>query len=268
MRTMNRSFLLTQLTLLIFMGALLSIPSNLTAQSQGNSATNVSEPTSTSANKNGEFSDPFEQSASRQITLSDPIEPWNRLVFEFNDVTYENVLHPTTRFYRDYVGLTIRRSLRNVFQNLDEPRNTVNGVLQGKPMDAGVSLTRFIINSTVGIAGIFDPAENHLDQRNRRLDQTFATWNIPPGPYLVWPLYGPSSARGSVGEFGDGFLYPPYYIRGEDAFWAKAAIYGTRNINELSFHLGRYEEFKGMAVDPYTGLKNAYEQRLEKRRSE
>jgi phospholipid-binding lipoprotein MlaA len=228
------------------------------AQSNSDTATTISSPSEQQG-----YEDPFATQPEQDVNLSDPFQPFNEAMFEFNDAAYENVLGPTGEAYQEVVGRTIRKGIRNVFRNLDEPRNLVNSLLQGRPEDAQVALSRFLINSTAGIGGFFDMASPHFKPRRRRLDQTLAKWGVPPGPYIVWPIYGSSTPRATFGEVVDGFLYPPYYLEGEDAARVQLGLTVGRNFNELSFQLGRYEEFKNMAVDPYAGLKNAYEQRLE-----
>lgn len=214
--------------------------------------------------EHGAYADPFERERSN-YRIPDPIEPVNRGIFWFNDKLYIYVARPTTRGYRFLLGQGVRKRVGNVFDNLDEPRNFVNSFFQARPTDASISFSRFLINSTVGVAGIFNPAGYWMDETKRNLNQTFGKWGIHPGFYIVWPFFGSSSLRGTVGEVGDGFLYPPYYLEGDDAGLARTGLTVLRNVNSLSFQLGRYEDLKRASIDPYIGFKNFYEQRVEQK---
>jgi phospholipid-binding lipoprotein MlaA len=147
--------------------------------------------------------------------------------------------------------------------NARYPVRLVNNLLQAKFKGAGIETARFLVNSTVGIGGLFDPAQDEWKLRPypEDLDQTLGFYRMPPGPYFDWPLFGPSSARGTVGTVGDGFLVPWTYIDGA------AVFYGTRvfdTVNSGSLSLGEYEEFKASTLDPYVALRDAY---FENRRS-
>ena len=206
-----------------------------------------------------ELNDPF-GSETTSYTIPDPLQPWNRKVFWFNDRAYIYVLKPAIKGYRSILGRTIRKGISNVFDNLDEPTNFVNSVLQVRPKDAAKSLSRLVINSTIGIGGIFDPASNWVPESKRTLNQTLGKWGVPPGFYIVWPVYGPSSLRATVGDVADGYFYPPYYLDGDDAIYAIAGLAVLRNVNEVSFKLGQYTDVKEASFDPYSAFKDIYEQ--------
>jgi len=205
------------------------------------------------------FDDPF-SGESTTYTIPDPLQPWNRKVFWFNDRAYIYVLKPAIKGYRAVVGRTIRKGIANVFDNLDEPTNFVNSVLQVRPKDAAKSVSRLVINSTIGIGGIFDPASNWLDESKRTMNQTLGKWGVPPGFYIVWPVYGSSSLRATIGDVADGYAYPPYYLDGEDAIFAQVGLAVLRNGNQVSFKLGQYTDVKEASIDPYSSFKDIYEQ--------
>lgn len=210
------------------------------------------------------FESPQDTEPQPQLKLSDPLEPWNRGMFWVNDKAYFYALKPMAQGYRTVMperGLT---SVRNFFQNLDEPANFVNSLLQARFRDAGASLGRFVVNTTLGVGGFFDPASVYIQPVDRRFDQTFAKWGAPPGIYLVWPFIGPSSVRGTVGYVAGQYAYPVNYIEGEDDTEVSIGISVFRNVNEVSFRIGQYEDLKRSALDPYTALKNVYEQRIQK----
>ena len=101
------------------------------------------------------------------------------------------------------------RCVNNFFLNLEEPGNAVNNLLQGKPADAGKSLLRFVINSTVGVLGLFDPAADvELDRQRESLGHTLGRWGVGHGAYLMVPAAGPDSARNLAGAYGDTFIWP------------------------------------------------------------
>jgi phospholipid-binding lipoprotein MlaA len=215
--------------------------------------------------QDGEFHDPFakEAEAKGQSKVSDPLEPVNRAFFKFNDKLYFWVLQPVAKGYATVAPAPFRDSVKRVFVNARYPVRVANNLLQGKFKGAGVETARFLVNSTVGIGGLFDPAQDEWRMRPyaEDLDQTLGFYGLPAGPYLNWPVFGPSSVRGSAGMIGDSFLVPWNYVDG------MAVVYGTRaldTVNSTSLRLGEYESFKQSTFDPYLSLRDAY---LENRRS-
>jgi phospholipid-binding lipoprotein MlaA len=213
-----------------------------------------------------EFRDPFakETESKGQAKVSDPLEPMNRVFFQFNDKLYFWVLKPVSQGYSFIAPQPFRDSIKRAFVNVRYPVRVVNNVLQGKFKGAGVETARFLANSTLGIGGLFDPAQDEWDLRphSEDLDQTLGFYGLPPGPYLTWPVLGPASVRGSVGMFGDSFLVPWNYFVDN-----AAVLYGTRvfeTVNSTSLRLGEYESFKESSLDPYVALRDAY---LDNRRS-
>ena len=133
----------------------------------------------------------------------DPWERLNRFTYRFNARFDENVFLPVADGYRRIPGF-IRRGIHNFFGNLTEVPTVVNDVLQLQIKSGGRSLGRFVINSTVGIGGLFDVAKTfHLTQAPATFGSTLSRWGVHPGPYVVLPLLGPSTLRESVGLFAD-----------------------------------------------------------------
>ena len=129
----------------------------------------------------------------------DPIEPFNRHVYRFNAGFDHWVLLPVIRVY-DYVPEFARKGVRNVFSNFDEITTFINCVLQGAPKRSATTLARFLVNSTVGIGGLLDPASSlGLAAYDEDFGQTLGRWGLGPGPYLVIPIFGPSSLRDATG---------------------------------------------------------------------
>lgn len=192
-------------------------------------------------------------------SVADPLEPLNRALFVVNDKAYFWVLRPVARGYRAAVPEGVRVSVRNFFSNLATPIRLVNNLLQGKVRRSGVELLRFTINSTIGMAGFFDPAKNdfRLEKRDEDLGQTFGKHGLGHGVYLVLPLLGPSSLRDAAGLFGDAFLDPVNYLGDVNAV---VGVKAFKAENELSLTMGEYEDLKKAAVDPYAALRDAYVQ--------
>lgn len=214
------------------------------------------------------YADPFEGTSvvvEKKKVLRDPMERWNRGVFTFNDFIYFNVLRPATKGYKAIIPKFIRKAVRNFFMNLLEPVYFVNSILQKKPDDAQRAAKRFLVNSTVGIGGLAAPMKDRPDSSKRTFDQTFAKWGVGPGVYVVWPFVGPSSfLRGTLGwGFEEAMDATNYSGAG-----VGAASSVLETVNETSFQLGAYEDFKKYAVDPYASLKDIYEKRIQKRARE
>lgn len=142
----------------------------------------------------------------------DPFEPTNRFIYRVNDGLDQAVLRPLSVTYQTLTPDPMERGVRNFFQNIGEVRNATNNLLQGKWRATGSSTGRFLINSTVGLLGIFDVARHiSIERKVEDLGQTLGVWGLGPGPYLVLPLLGPSNVRDSSGFLGDIWLSPLQY---------------------------------------------------------
>ncbi|MEK7787875.1 MAG: VacJ family lipoprotein, partial [Chloroflexota bacterium] len=129
-----------------------------------------------------------EQDSSR-----DPLEGFNRAMYTFNDKFDRYLLKPVAKGYRAITPKPVSKSISNFFRNLHDPGIMLNNLLQGKPGQAASDLGRFLVNSTVGIAGLFDVATKWgLQKHNEDFGQTLAVWGVGDGPYLVLPFFGPS----------------------------------------------------------------------------
>lgn len=130
----------------------------------------------------------------------DPWEEWNRDVFEFNEVLDKYAARPVAEAYHNVTPQVVDDAITNVFSNLGDPLNAVNALLQGKFTQAASDVGRFIVNSTIGILGIFDVAtEIGLEKHNEDFGQTLAVWGVESGPYLYLPVLGPSTVRDTAG---------------------------------------------------------------------
>lgn len=191
--------------------------------------------------------------------ISDPLEPLNRGIFWFNDKLYFYLVKPVARGYRWAVPEPWRISVQNVFSNLETPIRFVNAGLQGKFGDAGDELARFVINTTIGIGGLFDTARDHFDIRKKDEDtgQTLGVWGVGTGWYLVLPVFGPSDVRDAVGLFADSRLDLLYYISEGRTYWGLVAY---KKVNDLSIDKDTYEGIKKDALDPYLFVRDAFAQ--------
>jgi phospholipid-binding lipoprotein MlaA len=137
---------------------------------------------------------------------NDPLEPANRAVQAFNEGLDRAVVKPVAIGYREYVPRPVRRGVRNVLNNLRGPVILFNDMLQGEPRRAGDTLGRFLLNSTFGVAGIFDVAEAWfgVSRHTEDFGQTLAVWGVGEGPFLFLPLAGPTNLRDLAGSGVDG----------------------------------------------------------------
>ncbi len=193
----------------------------------------------------------------------DPVESFNRQVFEFNEVVDRAVLKPVAQVYEAVLPEPVRDCISNVFSNFREPSNAVNNLLQGKPVDAVSDTCRFVVNSTIGLLGCFDPARQMgLAKSNEDFGQTLGRWGAGQGPFLVVPIFGPSSVRDAIGFFGvEPYLDVNFYI---DNIRVRNSILGTRIVNQRAELLQADDLISGAALDKYRFIRDGY---LQRRRS-
>ncbi len=137
--------------------------------------------------------------------VNDPLEPVNRAVFAFNGVVDTFVIDPIARRYKSWVPELAREGVSNFISNLKSPVNAFNQFLQGDFGGAGETVLSFAVNTTLGVGGFGEVANSQFGLSNEEEDfgQTLAVWGVPDGPYVVWPLLGPSNARDSIGAVAD-----------------------------------------------------------------
>ena len=191
-------------------------------------------------------------------TFSDPLESSNRLVFQFNDKLYFWVMKPLAKGYNAVVPLEGRVPIRNAFQNIRMPIRAVSAFLQGKMRVAGIELARFGINSTMGLAGLYDVAKSEFNIKGQEQDLglTLGYYGIAEGPYLILPFLGPSCLRDAIGMTGGLFLNPLNYIG--PPIELVVGVQAYEYINNASLVAGEYESLKESAIEPYIALRNAY----------
>ncbi|SVC88742.1 uncharacterized protein METZ01_LOCUS341596, partial [marine metagenome] len=148
-----------------------------------------------------DLEDPF-ASKSPAPEMLDPFEDYNRFMFDFNEGFYDDIMEPVVREYRDFVNEDIRVGIANIFDNAMAPLKLVSSFLQGDIDKTGRVIGRTIINTTLGLGGMFDVADKAFDIKdvNEDLDQVLGAYGVPTGPYVVLPLFGPSSVRNIFGR--------------------------------------------------------------------
>lgn len=198
-----------------------------------------------------------EDAAARQ----DPLETVNRGIYAFNDVFDRFLLAPVARGYRDAVPEYGRQRVTNVLSNLKQPVIFLNSVLQGDPENAFSSFWSFLLNSTLGIGGIFDftGVNTDLTVRDEDFGQTLGVWGVGPGPYLVLPILGPSSLRDTVGLAGD-WLSDPFNYLDDEIVITRTVI---RAIDARANTLDLTDEINEKSFDPYATFRSGYLQKRE-----
>jgi phospholipid-binding lipoprotein MlaA len=212
-----------------------------------------------------EFDDLLFEPEEEMIMISDPFEPFNRMAFTFNDRLYFLVLKPVAKGYSRVVPEKVRIGIRRFFSNVTTPIRFVNALLQFKAGKAGNELSRFLINTTVGVAGFMDPAMErwNISRQSEDVGQTLGFYGAGPGFYMNLPFFGPSSLRDSVGLVGDILLDPRTYVFSNDLILSAGVVAYDRGINETSLNIGVYEGIKQDALDPYIFVRDAYHQHRE-----
>jgi phospholipid-binding lipoprotein MlaA len=190
---------------------------------------------------------------------ADPLEGLNRATFAFNDKADEIVLKPVAKGYKAVTPQFVRAGVTNAFTNVGDVSVAVNSLLQGKPSDAVTSVGRFLVNSTLGILGLFDVATPMgLDKKDEDFGQTLGKWGVGAGPYLVIPLMGPSTVRDSVGRGADSYLG---WARQVEHIPTRNSAMGLELIDLRANLLGASGTLDEAALDKYQFLRDAYLQR-------
>lgn len=201
--------------------------------------------------------------AEPDVEEYDPWMPFNEETFAFNHQLDRFVLKPAARVWDKVLPGQVQRSLKSAFENLGMPRRLVNSLLQGKGGGAAREMGRFLINSTLGVAGLFDVSKSvfALEATDEDTGQTLGVWGVQPGPYLVLPLLPPFTVRDGIGGIVDLALDPLNYFL---PFAALAGMTGGKTVNERSLNLELYQSVEEGVVDLYSAVRNAYLQRRQK----
>jgi phospholipid-binding lipoprotein MlaA len=190
----------------------------------------------------------------------DRFERTNRAIYKFNDALDRGVAKPVAKGYVKAVPAPVRTGLGNFFRNLTSPTVIVNDLLQLKGKAFATETARLVVNTTIGIGGLFDPASRMgLPGGDEDFGQTLGRWGVPPGPYVMLPLLGPSSVRDTVGFVGDQFTDPKTYIKDDPTRYALMGL----SLVDTRADLLATEDVLKKSYDPYAFIRNAYLQRRE-----
>jgi phospholipid-binding lipoprotein MlaA len=198
----------------------------------------------------------------QQADVNDPFEGSNRVFFEINDALDSAILRPIAIAYRTVVPEYGRQRVRNVLENIDSPVTFANDLLQGEGDRAGTTLMRFVINTTLGVGGIWDVATDWgLPYHDEDFGQTLGTWGIEEGPYFYFPLLGPSNPRDSLGRIVDLGFDPLTYVQwGDDNEWIPVARVLVNVIDVRSRNIETLDEIERASVDYYASIRSLYRQ--------
>jgi phospholipid-binding lipoprotein MlaA len=205
-------------------------------------------------------------SASACVTLppnsqrvpQDPWESWNRGVYRVNDKLDRAIAKPAAKAYVRVVPSPIRTGVSNFFANLNTTTVMINDALQGKMLAAGNDLGRFLLNSTLGLGGILDPATPAgLARNDEDFGQTLGHWGVHPGPFVELPILGPSDVRDASGKIVDTYTNPRQYIKNN---YVKYGLYLPSLLDTRAALLSLDETLKNV-YDPYAFIRDAYLQR-------
>jgi phospholipid-binding lipoprotein MlaA len=191
----------------------------------------------------------------------DPFERYNRSMYRFNDALDRGIARPTAKAYVKVTPAPVRSGVSNFFRNLNSTTVIANNLLQAKPKAFFTETLRLVVNTTIGIGGLFDPASQlGIPAGDEDFGQTLGRWGVRSGPYFVLPVLGPSTVRDTVGFVGDQFTDPKYYLVND--IWVGAGLTVLSLLETRAGLLGT-DEVLASAFDPYVFMRNAYLQRRE-----
>lgn len=194
--------------------------------------------------------------------ISDPWEGFNRRMFSVHKGLDRAVVGPVARGYKAVTPRPVRKGVGNFVDNLGEPVTFVNDVLQLKPKRAGKTVGRFVINTTVGVLGVFDVAGNAgLPRESEDFGQTLGRYGAEPGPYVFIPVLGPSSVRDVGGRVVDGFINPLNTVDFENATEIRAGVYVGGAVNTRAELDPQIRQLEATATDEYATYRSLYAQR-------
>jgi phospholipid-binding lipoprotein MlaA len=189
--------------------------------------------------------------------VNDPLEDLNRKTYEFNEKLDSTILKPTAELYSKFPP-KVKQGVTNFFNNLEEIDTSVNQLLQGKPKKSLNDLTRFVINSTIGIGGLFDVASKMgLERHEEDFGQTLAVWGVPEGPYIMLPFLGPSTLRDAASRPVSSFLSVTFHMTDTDVNIA------LKSVDALETRERLLDVESLMSGDKYSFVRDAYMQSME-----
>lgn len=204
-----------------------------------------------------EFEDMMDEDTEKKVF--DPLIGYNRFMYRVNDKIYLVVIAPPAHIYAKVVPKPVRASVDRAFRNVAFPIRFLNMLFQFKFKRAGIDMGRFLINSTFGVGGLFDPADRYMGWHRGDEDfgQTLGFYGMGGGLPIVLPLLGPSNLRDTLAMVPDALVDPLAYVSPTEA---SVGLYAGKTLNYTSLHLSDYENLKKDALDPYTFFRDVYEQ--------
>ncbi len=194
-----------------------------------------------------------------QEAPGDPWEGFNREMFAVHEAVDGAVIEPVARGYRAVTPRPLRQGVLNFLRNLRGPVIFANDVLQGEIGRAGTTAGRFAINTTIGVAGVFDPAASMgLERHDEDFGQTLAVWGVPEGPYVFVPLFGPTNVRDGAGRVVDVVFDPLSWARGDDADIWRGARTVTAGVAAREQLIEAVDDIRDNSVDPYASVRTSY----------
>ncbi|MEO5374135.1 MAG: VacJ family lipoprotein [Alphaproteobacteria bacterium] len=193
---------------------------------------------------------------------NDPLEPTNRAIFAVNRALDSVVIKPLSLAYRDALPESVRQSVHAFLLNASSPSIFVNDLLQGEGGRAATTAGRFLLNTGLGFFGMFDVAgESGMPFHEKDLGQTFALWGLPEGPYLMLPLFGPSSPRDTVGLGLELFLDPVgrVLVATDHTAWSRGRL-GVSIVDQRAMLLDESDKIEHSSLDLYATLRTIYRQ--------
>jgi len=205
-----------------------------------------------------QYADPSLPSPAQLPESYDPWEPFNRRMHSFNNVVDKRIAKPLANAYVGAVPRPLRLGVANFFANLAQPLSAINSLLQGKPKQAGQAFGRFLLNSTLGLGGIFDPATAaKIPYRSEDFGQTLGVWGWDRSRYVELPLFGPRTVRDVFGMVGDSPLSP---LRNIEQDRARIFLQGLQLV-DVRVQLMPLDGMREGAADDYSLLRDAWLQR-------
>ena len=201
------------------------------------------------------------EEGSEQHAMGDPLEPFNSAMFTFNQKLDDYFIHPVASGYAKVVPEPARKCVGRFFDNVQVLPRFANNLFQLRFKQAGTEVARFGINSTIGLAGFFDPASElfGLEQHNNDFGLTIRYYGIPTGPYVMLPFFGPSTVGDTIGLVADGAMNPMSYLL---PWWititADTGEQVVEAVNYRSLHMNQFEEADRYAIDLYGAVQDAY----------
>ncbi|MBT3922652.1 MAG: VacJ family lipoprotein [Nitrospina sp.] len=206
-----------------------------------------------------DLEDPFAGDSEDLPIMSDPFEGYNRWMFGVNETIYDNVLEPVARGYRNTIHENLRVGIKNVFSNALAPVKFVSSLIQLDFEKSGRVLARTLINTTFGIGGLADVAgeEYHIQDVNEDFDQAMGAYGVPTGPYVVLPIFGPSTARNIIGRAADSLMSPSFLFAPGGI---SVGLSVEENINSASFIVDDKKQLEESALDEYESVRDFFHQ--------